>query len=137
MRKSRAVPIATLMLGLVLGAGATSFVYGQQSGISRSILQQQDIADLPGHVAVLATVELPAGAAIDRHTHPGTEIGYVLDGSGTLTVEGEEPRPIKSGDSWVIPAGKPHDGKAGPDGSIKVLAVFVVEKGKPLASPVP
>lgn len=136
MRKSRALPIATLMAGLVLGAGATQLVYGQQSGVSRTILQQQDIADLPGHVAVLGTVELPAGAAIGRHTHPGTEIGYVLDGTGTLMIDGEGPRPIKPGDSWVIPAGKPHDGKAGPDGPIKVLAVFVVEKGKPLASPV-
>jgi quercetin dioxygenase-like cupin family protein len=41
---------------------------------------------------------------------------------------------VKAGDTWIIDAGKPHDAKAG-GASLKVLGVFVVEKGEPLATP--
>jgi hypothetical protein len=41
---------------------------------------------------------------------------------------------FKPGQSWMIPAGTPHDAKAG-SGAAKVIAVYAVEKGKPLAAP--
>lgn len=38
------------------------------------------------------------------------EIGYVLSGSGSVTV-GEVTRPVKPGDVWIIPANTPHGGE--------------------------
>jgi quercetin dioxygenase-like cupin family protein len=131
------VPLAMLVLGLVVGAAATQLVQAQQSGIRRTLLQQQELTDIPGHVALIGTVEIPAGGSAGRHAHPGTEIGYVLEGSGTLLIDGQPPRAIRPGDSWIIPAGTPHYGRAGEVGPVKVLGVFVVEKGKPLATPAP
>lgn len=43
---------------------------------------------------------------------------------------------MKTGDSYQIPPGAVHDAKTGPQGA-KVIATYVVEKGKPLASPAP
>jgi quercetin dioxygenase-like cupin family protein len=85
---------------------------------------------------VTATLELPPNGAAARHTHPGTEIGYVLEGSATLIIDGQAAREVKAGDSWIVDAGVPHEGRAGPAG-VKVLGTFVVEKGKPLAAPAP
>ena len=68
-----------------------------------------------------------------RHTHPGEEIGYVLEGTLTLMVDGKPPLTVKQGESFFVPAGTIHDGKA--EGAVKVLATYVVEKGKPLATP--
>lgn len=48
-----------------------------------------------------------------KHIHvTHDEIGYVLNGSGSVTV-GEETRPVKPGDVWVIPANTPHSGEFG------------------------
>jgi len=55
--------------------------------------------------------ELAAGVSAGRHTHPGLEIGYVLEGEVDLLVDGQPARHLKAGDSWQIPAGTPHDAK--------------------------
>lgn len=45
-----------------------------------------------------------------RHIHTThDEIGYVLAGSGQVTV-GAATRPVKPGDVWIIPANTPHGG---------------------------
>ena len=46
-----------------------------------------------------------------KHVHEThDEIGYVLKGSGSVTVGGVT-RPVKPGDVWIIPAGTPHGGQ--------------------------
>ena len=62
------------------------------------------------------------------------ESGYVLDGKMTLLIDGQPPKTLKVGDSYQVPAGAIHDGKSG-DKGVKVIATYVVEKGKPLATP--
>jgi quercetin dioxygenase-like cupin family protein len=64
------------------------------------------------------------------------ESGYVLEGEMTLLVDGQPPKQLKAGDSYQIPVAAPHDGKSGARGA-KVIATYVVEKGKPLATPAP
>jgi quercetin dioxygenase-like cupin family protein len=60
-----------------------------------------------------------------------------MEGASTLEIDGEAPRTLKAGDSCTIAAGKVHDAKANGDKPAKVLATYVVEKGKPLATPAP
>lgn len=48
-----------------------------------------------------------------KHIHiTHDEIGYVLAGSGSVSV-GETTRPVRPGDVWVIPANTPHSGEFG------------------------
>jgi quercetin dioxygenase-like cupin family protein len=128
--------LAVLLVGFVLDSASISLLYAQQSAIRPTILQKGDIADTPNREVVTATLELPPNGVAARHTHPGTEIGYVLDGSATLMIEGQAAREVKAGDSWIIGPGVPHEGRAGPTG-VKVLGTIVVEKGKPLMTPSP
>ena len=103
--------------------------------IKRTPLQKFDV---PGtqYETVIGMAEIAANVSIGRHTHPGPESGYMLDGEMTLLVEGQPPLPLKTGESYKIPPGAVHDAKTGAKGA-KVLATYVVEKGKPLASPAP
>ena len=71
-----------------------------------------------------------------RHTHPGAEAGYVLEGELELIIDGKPPVTIKAGESYQIPEGAVHDAKAG-DKPFKVLGVYVVKAGEPLAKPAP
>lgn len=107
-------------------------VAGPQS-IKRIPLQRFDV---PGttYETVIGIAEIAANVAIGRHTHPGPESGYVLEGGFELLIDGEAPRMIKAGESYKVPPRVPHDAKTGAAGA-KVIATYVVEKGQPLATP--
>ena len=124
---------ASALLATVL-LTAASGVFAQAPGIKRTIVTQEDVAT-PGREAVVARVELEPGVVAGRHTHPGDEISYVLEGEGELLIDGEAPRRVKAGDAFVIPAGKVHDARNVGGTVMKLVGVYVVEKGKPMASP--
>jgi quercetin dioxygenase-like cupin family protein len=127
--------IKKILLGLTIvaftGAGVA---IAQQSGIKRTPLQKLDFP--AGYNTVTAIAEVPAGNASGRHTHPGMETGYVLEGELELVLDGKPPMKIKAGESYQIPEGAVHDAKAG-DKPFKVLAVYIVKAGEPLAKPAP
>ena len=114
----------------------TAALVAQNPGLQRTILQRKDIS-VPGREAVIVRVEVAPGAAAGRHTHPGEEISYVLDGEGEILIDGQPPLKIKGGDSVVIPAGAIHDAKNTGSAPLRLIAVYLVEKGKPLAKPEP
>jgi quercetin dioxygenase-like cupin family protein len=122
---------------LVIAAFTAPFLLGsvlaQQSGIKRTPLQTVDFP--AGFQTVSAIAEVPAGGCAGRHTHPGVETTYVMDGDVTVKIEGKPDQKLKAGESFQIPVGAPHD--ACTTAGMKVLAVYIVEKGKPLASPAP
>src|SRR5262249_30235884 len=78
---------------------------------------------------------LEPGVPVGRHTHPGIESAYVLEGAFELPVQGQETRMLKAGDGVQIPPETPHAGGKASNVRVKILSVYVVEKGKPLASP--
>jgi quercetin dioxygenase-like cupin family protein len=119
----------------VVAFACSGAALAQQGGIKRTPLQKAEFPD--GYVSISGIAEIPAGGTAGRHTHPGIELGYVMEGEGELIVEGQPVRQIKVGDSWTIPAGTPHDAKASASKPLKVLAVYIVDKTKPLATPAP
>lgn len=131
---------AFAILGL-LGSAAPSQAQqlpaaaNQTANIKRTPLQKFDV---PGTnlETVIGIAEIVPNVLIGRHTHPGVEGGYLMEGELTLMIDGQPPKVLKPGDSYNIPAVAVHDAKSGANGA-KVLATYVVEKGKPLASPAP
>jgi quercetin dioxygenase-like cupin family protein len=107
----------------------------QQTGIKRTPLQTVDFP--AGYNVVSVIAEIPPGTCAGRHTHPGAETSYVMEGSATLKVAGQPDRIVKAGESFQLPPGVPHDGCTSPGEGFKVLATYIVEKGKPLATPAP
>ena len=88
-----------------------------------------------GREAVVARVEVAPGGVAGWHTHPGDEISYVTEGESMVMVAGQPPRKVAAGEAFVIPAGVVHNARN--DGTVpaRLVGVYVVEKGKPLASP--
>ena len=124
-------PLALAVFTIVVA----DLALAQAPAIKRTLLQRTDVGD--NREAILGLAEIPPGGAAGRHTHFGVEVGYIVEGSASLELEGETPRLLKAGDSYTIPAGKIHDAKTVGDKPVKVLATYVVEKGKPLATPAP
>ncbi len=128
------VPFLVILVA-VFGAGTwvTHTLHAQQSGFKRVELERHDIGN-PGHEAVLARAEFNPGATAPKHTHPGEEVGYVLEGQVVLDVEGKPSATLQSGDVFFIPAGSVHSAKNAGANPAKVLSTYIVEKGKPLAT---
>jgi quercetin dioxygenase-like cupin family protein len=104
-------------------------------GIKRNLLSK---TELPGdrYEAILMTVDIPAGGLVPRHTHPGIESAYVIEGGGELSMKDQPNRILKAGEAFQVPPVVPHAWKNG--GQPTRLAItYAVEKGKPLASPAP
>jgi quercetin dioxygenase-like cupin family protein len=90
---------------------------------------------VPGsqYETVIGMAEIVPNVNIGRHTHPGPESGYMVEGDMVLLIEGQPERLVKTGESYQVPAGAIHDARSGARGA-KVVATYVVEKGNPLAS---
>ena len=134
-------PLAPVRL-VVIGAVIVAFslvqhaAEGQPSGIRRIDLQRSDLS-IPGREVVQTIVELDAGVTSSRHTHPGEEIVYVLEGAPLrYEVEGRPPVTLKPGEVLFIPAGAIHSAKNVGDRKGAELATYIVEKGKPLLTEV-
>ena len=121
----------------IFGVGVVTLVavaYAQMPGITRTPVQEQDLGSLPGRQAVVARVEFAPDAVVPKHTHAGEEIGYVLEGQIELIVAGQPARLVKAGEGFVIPAGTVHEAKNTGSAKGAVLATYVHEKGKPVAT---
>lgn len=121
------------LVAAVMFAGA---LLAQNPGVQRKVVERADVS-VPGREAIIAHVEIAPGASVGRHTHPGEEISYVIEGEGELLVEGQPARKLKAGDGFIVPAGVKHDARNTGKKTLTVAAIYYVEKGKPLATPAP
>ena len=128
---SKPTIVATLTF-VALAAGALA----QQTGFKRTVLQQEKLS-VPGREALTAIAEFQPGGTVGAHTHPGEEIGYILEGSIVLEQAGKPPVTLKAGQTFFIPNGQVHNATNKGTSTARVLANYVVESGKPVATPVP
>ena len=86
-------------------------------------------------MTILVEAAVEAGVKVARHTHPGIETAYFLEGGFELPVQGQPTRVVKPGDAVQIPPETPHAGGEPGTAKSRIPSTYVVEKGKPLASP--
>ena len=133
--RTSALAILAATFGVVVGIGIDRAAGGQQEGIKRTMLQTIDNPASDKHQAVMGLAELAPGASSGKHRHYGVELGYVVEGTVIVEHEGRVPVTLKPGQTFKNDG--PHDAKNGGSTPAKILAVYLVEKGKPLAEPVP
>jgi quercetin dioxygenase-like cupin family protein len=128
MKTTRIMALAVLLVasGLALHAAQV-----QQSGIKRTDALRHDLS-VPGQEVIQVRVDIPPGVLAARHSHPGVEIAYVLEGSLEYQFDGKPPVTLKAGEALFIPAGTIHSAKNVGSGNGAELATYIVEKGKPL-----
>ena len=106
----------------------------QQPGVKRVELQRADLS-IAGREVVVVRAAFDADGFIGRHTHPGEESSYLLEGRMQLEIDGKAPLILNAGDAFMIPAGVVHAAKNIGKTPATVLATYIVEKGKPLVTP--
>jgi quercetin dioxygenase-like cupin family protein len=122
-------------LGLLAAASVWPVAAAEPAYVpDRKILQESDV---PGgnYVTVMTLTTIEPNKTVARHTHPGVELSYILEGEGVLTVEGK-PQPVKAGMHFKVEANTRHSLKNG-GAPMKIMAIYVIPKGAPLATPAP
>ncbi|WP_026186820.1 cupin domain-containing protein [Ensifer sp. BR816] len=132
MKTSRIMTAALLIAGTGLALHSAS---AQQPSIQRTDLLQHDLG-APGREAVQVRVDFEPGAVSIKHSHPGDEVAYVLEGSLEYQLAGRAPVTLHAGETLFIPAGVAHVAKNVGSGKASELATYIVEKGTPLVVPV-
>ena len=119
---------------LIAGSGlALHVTHAQQPGIKRTDALRHDLG-VPGREVIQVRVDFDSGVAFGKHSHPGAEVAYVLEGTLEYQLEGEPPVTLKVGEALFIPAGTIHAAKNVGTGNAAELATYIVEKGKPLVA---
>jgi quercetin dioxygenase-like cupin family protein len=122
------IAAALVVAGTVAGAQAPTF--------KRTVVLQSDLST-PGREVVQALVEFQPGGTPGRHSHAGEEVAYVIEGAISVEQADKPPVTVKAGQSFIIPAGQIHNAINTNPGVTKLLVTYIVEKGKPLATPAP
>ena len=102
--------------------------------VKRNILQRTDI---PGTNVELiyANLEIAPGFKAGRHSHPGVVMAQVVEGEFWIQFDGQPEQVLRDGESLTLPDRSVHN-EGSTDKGAKLVVVYVVEKGKPLISPV-
>jgi quercetin dioxygenase-like cupin family protein len=128
MNTTRMIVVAMLIAGSGLALHVT---HAQQPGIKRTDALRHDLS-VAGREVIQVRVDFEPGVAFGKHSHPGAEVAYVLEGMLEYQLENEPPVTLKVGEALFIPAGTIHAAKNVGTGNAAELATYIVEKGKPL-----
>ena len=133
MRTNLKIAVAGL-IGVVIGAAGTQGLSAQQE-ITRSVLQHADLTGTATTEVYMTEITAPPGSTFAPHIHHGDEFTYVMQGSAEVDVAGQGAKSFKAGDTIHVNRDTVHGGRVTGDTPLKLLAVHIVDKGKPLAEP--
>ena len=125
-----------ILVNITIAVGLAAFTISgsaraQQPGIKRTELQRYDLS-LAGREVIQVRIDFSPGSKFGKHSHPGEEVIYVLEGLIEYEVEGRTPVTLKAGDVLIIPAGTIHAAKNTGTTHAAELATYIVVKGKQL-----
>ena len=112
----------------------------QQAPVAPSPVKRTPIGkvDVPGsnYEVITAMVEFQPGFKAGRHNHPGTVQVQMLEGEFWLALDGQPEKTYKAGQSFEVPNQAIHNEGALGSVPAKFIAVYIVEKGKPMVNPI-
>jgi quercetin dioxygenase-like cupin family protein len=139
MSVPRALTRTILALPVLAAAAGLGAVFAQQTPATKvTELMKQVLTDIPGREVVMLTLDIPPGAVSPAHRHPGHHVfGYVVEGSYRIKIDNGAERVVNKGETFYEAPGQLHaiSGNASSSAPAKVLAVMVVQSGKPLTVP--
>jgi quercetin dioxygenase-like cupin family protein len=123
---------ATAAFALLIAMGPAAS-QPRPSGTTRTDLQRYDLS-IPGREVLQARVDFAPGSSFPRHTHPGEEIIYVIEGTLEYELPGKGWVKLKKGDVLFVPDGGVHAARNLGTEPAAELATYVLDKGKPLTT---
>ena len=95
--KTICVVVAALIIASSFAPGAAQ----AQEGIKRTDVLHHDL-DISGREIIQVRVDFAPGVGFGKHSHPGVEVAYVLEGTLEYQLEGETPVTLKAGEKPIM-----------------------------------
>lgn len=126
------------LAGVAVGAVGANYVGAQSAPqVTRTELLRKPISGIEGKEVIVFVADVPPGAVAPRHSHPGDEAIYMLQGAMTFMPDGGQPFELRTGQITFNPAKHVHMAKnVSASEPAKVLNCMLAEKGQPLTLPV-
>jgi quercetin dioxygenase-like cupin family protein len=128
---NRSVLVGALVVAFGCGIGAGLAVSQEKPKIKE--LVKTDLTGIEGKEIIVAEVDAPPHSVTPLHTHPGDEVVYQIEGTVNSAANGktQERHP---GEVSIFKRGVVSGGTVGDEPS-RLLAILVVDKGKPVTIP--
>lgn len=121
------VLLVILAIGFALAAGGKP----KPAADGFTELHRAEIGDSSNLEVVMGLVERAGESVSPKHYHPGGEFGFILQGTATVTTEGEPEASLKAGSSFYQPPGEWHVVRTHAEGA-RAVVFRVIEKGQPM-----
>jgi quercetin dioxygenase-like cupin family protein len=86
---------------------------------------------------VTTVAVIPPGSTSARHSHPGEDFGYVIEGTIVLMVDGKTPVTLHAGDVFHTERGHVHNARNIGTTTARAVDTYIIDKGKPGITPAP
>jgi quercetin dioxygenase-like cupin family protein len=120
--------IGAAVIGMIAVSGQTPAKFTE--------LQRREIPGT-GREGVTTVAEIPPGATSARHSHPGEDFGYLIEGTIVLMVDGKPPQTVKAGETFFTARGQIHNARNIGTTTARAVDTYVIDKGKPGITPAP
>jgi quercetin dioxygenase-like cupin family protein len=81
------------------------------------------------------SIDIPPGVTTARHSHPGDDFGYLVQGTIVLQVDGKPPLTVKAGETFFTARGQVHNARNIGTTMARAVDTYIVDKGKPVVTP--
>ena len=115
--------------GLLLSSGLARESYSSERPSAATLLRES-LSGLADQEVIVSEVDIPPNTELPWHSHPGSEIFYVLSGSIVLMQRDQTDIQSQEGEVRMIPRGVIHSGKTAEEGA-SLLIVRVHDVGQP------
>ena len=109
---------------------------GAQAPFTRTELQRAQ-AHVPGVLIVQGLAMIPGGVASGRHSHPGEEVGYIVQGDVAMEFDDRPTITLHAGDPFLIPPDVIHNARNIGTVTTKMLSTYFIDETKPVATTYP
>jgi quercetin dioxygenase-like cupin family protein len=129
-----------LAVSAALAIGTAALAQQQATPVQPAPVKRNLIGkvEVPGsnYEVITALVEIVPGFKAGRHFHPGIVQAQVTEGEFWLQMDGQPEKTFKAGQNLELPMKAIHNEGAVGTSPARLIAVYVVEKGQPLVTPV-
>ncbi len=108
----------------------------QQPKAKWTELQRHDIPGT-GREGVTMAIEIPPGVSSARHSHPGEDFGYLIEGTIVLQVDGKPPMTVRAGQVFFTERGHIHSARNIGTTTARAVDTYIIDRGKPVITPAP
>jgi quercetin dioxygenase-like cupin family protein len=136
MERDMSGKTAWILTTCAMALAAMVMTSARAADVPRKEVARHDLST-PGREGVMIVATLQPGETSQRHTHPGEDFGYVLEGTIVLHVSGRPDQTLTKDQVFFIERGIAHNATNTGPIAARVLDTYVVDKGKPVLTPVP